>query len=136
MNTIMENQLNNIQPKYNKTTIAGILLLFIGVITLLKHTAFFLFPNWLFSWPMILIVIGLAIGAKNNFQKSNWIVLTGIGFLFLLPNIIPSLHVVVLWPLIPVAIGIRMLTRHNQNWNGTNWEKRHDATFEHYDKSI
>ena len=131
----MENQINNTPSKYSKTTIIGFLLLFAGLSTLLRNTSFFLFPHWLFSWPLILIAVGLAIGAKNNFQKSNWIVITGIGVLFLLTNIIPSLHVIVLWPLILVALGIRMLTRHTQYWNGTNWVKR-DETFQHYDKSI
>jgi len=132
----MENQINNTERKYNKSTVIGFVLLLAGFAFLLDNTNLVFFPQWLFSWPIILIGVGLAIGAKNNFQKSNWIVLTGIGILFLFTNIIPSLHVMVLWPLILVALGIRMLTRHTQYWNGTNWVKRDSETFRNYDKSI
>jgi len=132
----MENHIDNTPRKYNKNTVLGFILLFIGLGTLVKHSAFFLFPHWVFSWPFILIIIGLAIGAKNNFQKSNWILLTALGVLFLIPNIIPSLHVVILWPLILVAVGIKMLSRHTQHWNGQNWEKRNDEQFHSFDKNI
>jgi predicted membrane protein len=132
----MEDPIDNTPRKYNKNTVLGFILLFIGLGILLKHSSFFLFPHWVFSWPFILIIIGLAIGAKNNFQKSNWILLTAFGVLFLIPNIIPSLHIVILWPLILVALGIRMLTRHNQHWNGQNWEKRNDEQFHSFDKNI
>jgi len=132
----MENQITNAERKYNKNTTAGFVLLFVGLAFLLKHADFVFFPHWLFSWPLILIAVGLAIGAKHNFKKNNWIVITGLGVLFLLPNIIPSLHVVVLWPLLLIALGFRLVTRHNERWNGTNWEKRSDAQFNNFDKSI
>ena len=132
----MENQINNTERKYNRNTAAGFVLLFVGLAILLKDSAWVLFPHWVVSWPVILIAVGLAVGAKNNFKKTNWIFITGIGVLFLLPNIIPSLHVIVLWPLVLIALGIRMVTRHDQRWNGTNWEKRNDAQFHDYDKSI
>ena len=132
----MENHIDNTPRKYNKNTVIGFALLFIGLATLVKHSTRFLFPHWVFSWPVILIIIGVAIGAKNNFQKSNWILLTAFGVLFLIPNIIPSLHIVILWPLILVAVGIKMLTRHNQHWNGQNWEKRNDGQIHSFDKNI
>jgi len=89
----MENQINTPERKYNKNTVAGFVLLFIGLVVLLKHSGLFFFPHLVFSWQIIMIIVGLAMGARNNFKKTNWIIITGIGVLFLLPNIIPSLHV-------------------------------------------
>jgi predicted membrane protein len=132
----MDSQINNTQHKYNKNIIAGFALLFIGLAILTKHIDFFLFPHFLFSWPMIMIIIGLAIGAKHNFKKSNWIFITGIGVLFLLPNIIPSLGIAALWPLVLVAVGVNMLARHDQKWNGQKWEKRSDTEFNRFDNNI
>ncbi|MFI5158762.1 MAG: hypothetical protein ACHQF4_07840 [Sphingobacteriales bacterium] len=132
----MDSQINNTQHKYNKNTIAGFALLFIGLAILTKHIGFFLFPHFLFSWPAVIIIVGLAIGAKHNFKKSGWIFITGMGILFLLPNIIPSLGIASLWPLLFVAIGINMLARHNQKWNGQNWEKHNDNQFHSFDNNI
>lgn len=133
----MENQINNLQGKsHNTRTIAGAVLLGLGVMVLLKHSGFYFFPHLLFSWPVIMIALGIYVGAKHNFQKSNWIFITAIGVLFLIPNIIPSLHVAVLWPIVLIALGIRMLTRHNQYWNGQNWEKRDGGQFHSFDKNI
>jgi predicted membrane protein len=132
----MDSQINNTQHKYNKNTIAGFALLFIGLAILTKHIGFFLFPHFLFSWPVIMILVGLYVGSRNNFKKSNWILITGMGILFLLPNIIPSLGIASLWPLLFVAVGINMLARHNQKWNGQNWEKRNDNQFHSFDNNI
>ena len=124
----MENHINNTQHKYNKNTTIGFGLLLFGLAILLHRASFFLFPHWVFSWPVIMIVLGLYIGSKHNFTKSSWIFITGLGVLFLLPNIIPSLGIAGLWPLLFVAVGINMLARHNQKWNGQNWEKRSEQS--------
>ena len=132
----MDSQINNTQHKYNKNTIAGFALLFIGLAILTKHIGFFLFPHFLFGWPVVMIIAGLYVGSRNNFKKSNWILITGIGVLFLLPNIIPSLGVAALWPLVLVAVGVNMLARHDQKWNGQKWEKRNDTEFHRFDNNI
>jgi hypothetical protein len=116
----MENQTNTPHPDshregiYNSKTLAGIFLLGISFIA---------FPYWLFSWPVFLIVFAVFIGAKHNFRKTNWMVLLALGFAFLLPNIIPSLSYAVLWPVPMIVIGLFMVLRRKQRWNGSNWEK-------------
>ena len=121
----MENQINNPQSQgtYNSKTVAGIVVLGLGVLFLLKSLDFFLFPHWILSWPMFLIGFATFTGAKHNFRKSNWLVLLAVGFAFLLPNIIPSLSYAVLWPLPMIAIGLFMVLRRNQYWDGGNWKK-------------
>ena len=132
----MDSQIHNTQHKYNKNTIAGFALLFIGLAILTKHIGFFLFPHFLFGWPVVMIITGLYVGSRNNFKKSNWILITGIGVLFLLPNIIPSLGIAALWPLVLVAVGVNMLARHDQKWNGQKWEKRSNTEFHRFDNNI
>ena len=121
----MENQLNTPQHgTYNSKTIAGIILLGAGFLFLLKGASFILFPHWLFSWPVFLILFAIIIGAKSNFRKTNWMVLLAVGFVFLLPNIIPSLSYAILWPVPMICIGLFMVFRRNQRWNGNNWERK------------
>ncbi|MFD2202559.1 LiaF transmembrane domain-containing protein [Shivajiella indica] len=62
---------------------AGLVILIIGGVLLLKAIGFW-FPSWIFSWPMILIVIGLVISAKNNFQSGFGVVLLLVGSFFLI----------------------------------------------------
>jgi hypothetical protein len=120
----MENQINTPQQgTYNSKTTAGIIILGLGVLFLLKDINFFLFPHWIFSWPIFLIGFAIYIGSKHNFRRSNWIALLAVGFAFLLPNIIPSLSFGMLWPLPMIAIGLFMVLRRNQYWDGANWKK-------------
>lgn len=52
----------------NSDLTAGLIVLLVGVVLLLKALGF-VFPFWLISWPMLLIVIGLVILARHNFQN-------------------------------------------------------------------
>lgn len=52
----------------NSDLTAGLIVLLIGVVLLLKALGFF-FPIWLISWPMLLIAIGMVILARHNFQN-------------------------------------------------------------------
>jgi len=122
----MDNQINNPQPSANGKTITGIILLGLGVLILFKHLNFFFFPHWLITWPIMMIGVGLYIGAKHNFRKSNWIFITMIGVIFLLPNIMPGLYIGMLWPLLMIAIGVSYLLRRNHRWERDHWEKRDD----------
>jgi len=65
---------------------SGLILLLIGCIFFLRNFGISL-PHWVFSWHMILIVIGLAVGAKRNFTGSGWLIMVLIGGYFTLQDI-------------------------------------------------
>ena len=56
----------------------GILLLLIGTVALLRSYVPD-FPEWLFSWQMLLIALGLFIGLRHRFHGVAWFVLLLIG---------------------------------------------------------
>src|ERR1044071_2392057 len=60
----------------------GALLLLIGGVALAKSLGVIM-PGWLFTWQMLLIVIGLFIGLKKGF-RGGWFVPVIIGGAFLL----------------------------------------------------
>src|SRR6185312_15987792 len=62
-----ENQVNNeIDRKINQSRISGgVFLLLIGVL-LLAYKMGAPIPGWVFTWPVLLIAIGLFIGRKNT----------------------------------------------------------------------
>jgi predicted membrane protein len=110
----------------NSRVLAGLFIISIGVLFFLKQAGLNLFPYWIFSWPMILIAVGLYVGIKHNFRGSGWIILLIIGSFFLLDNVL-NLYSLrrYLVPAILVGVGIMLIVRpkNNDRWK-KNWGRR------------
>ncbi len=127
--TLKIKTMNN-QDQYNERRLknrstAGVILIALGALYLLNQFSFFFLPYWIFSWPMIMIVIGLAMGMRHNFRGGAWFFMVMIGGIFLL-NYIPGIHLFYLWPLLMIAVGVRMLFFKDRHWCDGRWERRHD----------
>lgn len=86
--------------------VGGILLITAGVLFWFDKAGLLDIPRWLFSWQTFLIGIGIISGIKHNFKNSAWLVLVGIGTLFLLAELIPGLHLrFYTFPAILIIIG-------------------------------
>lgn len=96
-----------------KNLLIGLILIMVGGVLLSKQFGLvnLSLPDYLFSWPMILIVVGLIQLTK----KSDGWILIAIGCMFLVPKIFPERHVDfwTLWPLIFIAIGLNLLFKKN-----------------------
>ena len=91
--------------------IAGLILVCVGAALLLRNTGFPM-PYWLFSWPVILILIGIYSGVKHNFRNSSWAIMIAIGAFFLIDRIIPGLSLApYFWPLLIIAAGVIFILR-------------------------
>ena len=107
----------------NGKVIAGLILLAVGGMLLLRELTPIFFPDWIFSFPMLLIVIGLYSGAKHNFRNSGWIVLVLLGAVFLSDHIIEgAAHFV--WPLAIIVFGLWLIVGRHQKWDN-NWKSRY-----------
>lgn len=71
----------------NSSLWIGLIVVAAGFFLLLDRLDLIYFPHWVISWPMFLIVIGLVIGIKKNFQSVGWLVLILLGVFFLLDEI-------------------------------------------------
>ncbi|MCO5934313.1 cell wall-active antibiotics response protein [Mucilaginibacter sp. RB4R14] len=119
----------NRTPK-NKV-LAGVILLAVGGVLLVKQFNFFFFPNWLLSWPLGLIVLGLYFGAKHNFRKPVWFILIIIGAFNLLDDIFPRVN----WgdigfPVILISFGLWIIMRKRNEpviANSDYWDKKYKA---------
>lgn len=122
----MNNDINSPQTPNKGKAMAGIILLAVGGLLLIKQLSFFLIPGWLFSWPMWLIGWGLYIGAKHNFKNSSWGILVFLGVLFLFNNNIDDAGKVV-WPIALIAFGFWLIVRRGKHgdpqWARNKWEK-------------
>lgn len=101
----------------NGKSIAGVIILVIGVLLLLQQSNLFFFPDWLFSFPMAIIAVGFFIGAKNNFRNVASIILIIIGTAFLLDDIIPGFDDIV-WPVMIISFGIWLILKRNKKTAG------------------
>ena len=98
----------------NKWT--GIFILVIGVAALLKATLTD-FPDWLFSWQMLLIAFGVFIGLRHNFRGPSWFILVLIGGIFLLNEIYPEISFRrYMWPLAIILVGLFIILRPRRGW--------------------
>ncbi len=110
----MEN--TNDDHRENGRIIGGLILVGVGGALLLRNLDFPI-PHWLFSWPMILILIGVYTGFKHNFQNHSWIILMAIGGFFLFDRIIPNMSLEpYFWPLFIIGIGLLFILRPKKNY--------------------
>ena len=107
----------------------GIFILLIGLVALLKASIPF-FPDWVFSWQMLLVALGMFIGVRHNFRGVAWFILMLIGGIFLLNDIYPEFSLRrYMWPFALIAVGLFILTRPRNRW-GSDKEPKADQSSE------
>lgn len=113
--------------------IGGLIIIGIGVV-LLADKMGVIFPHWLLTWPMILIVIGVFKGVKSNFTGYGWLVLLGLGGLFLWDSIVPGINLKkFIAPIILIAVGLLYMFKPKSKWRQdrercrTKWQQKHQG---------
>lgn len=102
--------------------LAGFFVLLIGVVFLLKQMGY-VFPPWLFTWPMILIAIGVFSALRHGLWSGAWIFFI-IGGIFLADYINPNwdLHRFI-WPMAIITVGLFVIFK-PKSCRGRRWERR------------
>jgi predicted membrane protein len=91
----------------NVTT--GLFFLVIGAL-LMSRTVGADFPDWFFTWPMILIGLGIFIGLRQGFRSGTWIILLLVGGIFLADKISDEFYLrPYFWPIMFFAVGIYII---------------------------
>ena len=94
----------------------GAFLLIIGGLLLAKASGV-IFPAWFFTWPMLLIAIGLVSGIRHGFRGFGWLIPIGIGGMFLADRLSPDIHLrPYLWPIVLIALGLFIIFRPRNRW--------------------
>ncbi len=98
--------------------VGGLMLVAVGAALFVRNMDYFDLPYWLFTWPMILILVGIYSGVKHNFQNNGWIIMIGVGVFFLVDKFIPNLKLEpAFWPLVIIGMGILFIVRpRKKNW--------------------
>lgn len=98
----------------------GVVILVVGTLLLAYEFGLDL-PRWFFSWKMLLIAIGLYIGARHRFRSWGWLVPIGIGVVFLAEDVFWQFDIRprVVWPLVIIIVGLFMILRPKKKKDGS-----------------
>ena len=113
----MDNEINNTDNPQNGKSIAGVILLAVGLVLLLEHV----FDFDIALWPLWLIGAGLYIGVRSKFKKSASFFLILLGSAFLLTQNIPHGDKV-FFPIVIIGFGVWLILRRNKNFNKTDFK--------------
>ncbi|MBN9382042.1 MAG: hypothetical protein J0H74_14840 [Chitinophagaceae bacterium] len=119
---------------------AGVFLLLIGGVLLLDQMGFPL-PDWLFSWHVLLIAIGLFIGLRHNFRGGAWAILILVGGFFMIQDYYPHFPLRrFIWPAVLIFVGLliilsprtnsrRWRNKWEEGWHKRNYSRSYAQTF-------
>ena len=95
----------------------GVFLLVVGAAFLLNRMGLNL-PDFLFSWQMFLIALGIFIGIRKDFQGATWLILILIGTLFLINEffVFGELRRFIL-PILLIGSGLFFIFRPKKNYS-------------------
>lgn len=104
---------------------AGLLFLIVGGVLLMRQTGY-PFPSWLFTWEMILILVGLFIGIRHGFRDFSWIVMILIGLVFLSDDLYPGIRLKqYAVPIIIITLGVLFILSPRRMCGGRGRFRRH-----------
>jgi hypothetical protein len=90
----------------------GAIIIVIGTLFLINQFNLSFIPDWLFSWPIILVGFGIYTGSRHNFQNKSWFVMVLLGMAFLLEN--SGLFIDdVIWPATLILLGLFVIFRNS-----------------------
>ncbi len=100
--------------------IIGIVLVIIGLFLVLRNTGIFphFIDNVIFSWQMLLIVIGLVITLGSGGGRTGGIIIMAVGGFFLIPMIFrETFDINMFWPSIFIIVGVIFIFSKRKGWN-------------------
>lgn len=101
--------------------IVGVILVLAGLFLVLRNTGFFpgFIDEVIFSWPMLLVVIGLVITIGSSGSKTSGIVVMAVGAFFMIPILFrETFHMYnMFWPSIFIIIGVIFILSKRHGWN-------------------
>jgi predicted membrane protein len=104
----------------NNRAIIGVILVLVGLFLVMRNTGFFpdFIDHVIFSWPMLLVTIGLVITLGSSGGKTSGVIVMAVGAFFLIPHIFrETFDVNMFWPSVFIIIGIVFIFSKRKGWN-------------------
>lgn len=125
----MEQNEKDFERRVSHSRVGGGVFLLLAGILLLAYKMGAPIPSWVFTWPVLLIVIGLFTGIKSRFHNPGSFILILIGGIFLIDQAVPGvdLHNFIA-PIILIGLGILFIMRPKRHsfvhYKKARWERR------------
>src|SRR5690554_140842 len=99
--------MNNRKKRSNNNKFFGLLIVLFGILLLVDRLLPALdFLDWVFSLPMILIVLGLIMRARSGHNHTASWILIAIGIIFLFADLVHWDIGRLIWPMIIIGVGL------------------------------
>jgi len=102
----------------NSRVLIGVILVLAGLALVIRNTGFFpdFIDHVIFSWPMLLVTIGLVMTLGST-EKTAGIIVMAVGGFFMIPLIFrETFHMSMFWPSIFIIIGIIFIVTKRRGW--------------------
>lgn len=125
VNTESEQMCKKMEAEHRRGKICGgVLIVAAGVLFLAKELGAEI-PQWIFTWKMFLIAIGIVVGVKNKFRHPAWLIFILAGGVFLLSDFYPALAIKpLLWPILVILLGLLIIFKPRRK-RRDHWKKWH-----------
>jgi len=104
----------------NNRVIIGVILVLAGLFLAIRNTGFFpdFIDHVIFSWPMLLVIIGLVMTLGST-EKTGGIIVMAVGGFFMIPLVFrETFHMYnMFWPSIFIIIGVIFIVTRRRAWN-------------------
>jgi predicted membrane protein len=104
----------------NNRSLIGVILVLAGLFLVIRNTGFFpaFIDQIIFSWPMLLLAIGLVITIGSSGGKTSGLIVMAVGGFFLIPLIFrETFHMYnMFWPSIFIIIGVIFIFTRRRPW--------------------
>ncbi len=119
----------------NNRVIIGVILVLAGLFLVIRNTGFFpdFIDHVIFSWPMLLVAIGLVMTLGAT-EKTAGVIVMAVGGFFMVPLIFrETFHMYnMFWPSIFIIIGIIFIVTKRRGWNAVTSKGMADEDFIDY----
>jgi len=114
---------NNPRPEHHMTSnrvLIGVVLVLAGLALVIKNTGFFpeFIDDIIFSWPMLLVAIGVVMTLGSP-EKTAGIIVMSVGGFFMIPIIFrETFHMYnMFWPSVFIIVGVVFIFSRRKGWN-------------------
>ncbi len=118
-----DNNLSGREPSHgsNNKVLIGVVLVLAGLFLILRNTGIFpdFIDNVVFSWPMLLVTIGLVLTLSST-EKTAGIIVMAVGGFFMIPLVFrETFHMYnMFWPAIFIIVGILFIVSKRKGFAG------------------